>query len=84
MEIRILKKQGQSIRQIAKDLGLSSNTAREYLRKHQEPNYQTRPVQERKLDKYQNYLIDGEGQSFTASRAQFYIENVFKRTSAKA
>lgn len=58
MEIKILAKQGQSIREISKNLGVSRNTVRKYIRTNKKPVYQTRPVKEKKLDKYRNYLIE--------------------------
>lgn len=42
MEIRILLKQGKSIRGIAQELGVSRNTVRKYLRNSDEPVYRRR------------------------------------------
>jgi len=37
MEIQILRKQGRSIRQISKDMGISRNTVRKFLRSNHPP-----------------------------------------------
>lgn len=57
MEIQILKKQGKSIRQIAKSLGISRNTVRKFLRV-KKPNtiYGPRISGPSKLDPYKEYL----------------------------
>lgn len=58
MEIHILHKQGKSIRQISRLMGISRNTVRKYLRDYQpEPGYQTRPKKAAKLDPYKPYII---------------------------
>ena len=58
MEIKVLIKQGISIRKIAKQLGISRNTVRKCLRSNKDAVYQTRPNKEKKLDPYQDYLIE--------------------------
>ena len=62
MEIKILHKQGKSIRQIARDMCLSKNTVKKYLSKESAPKYKARIALPSKLDKYKEYLkkrIDG-------------------------
>lgn len=56
MEIRILHKQGHSIRAIARQLGVSRNTVRQYLRDAAEPGYSPRPDRASKLDPYKAHL----------------------------
>lgn len=56
MEIKILHRQGQSIRAIARHLGISRNTAREYLRTDEQPVYGSRPDRGSKLDPYKPYI----------------------------
>jgi len=56
MEIRILHKQGHSIRAIARQLGMSRNTVRQYLRDATEPRYSERPERASKLDPFKPYL----------------------------
>lgn len=57
MEINILAKQGLSIREIARKMGMSRNTVRRYLRNEREPLYTARQAKPSKLDGYKNYLI---------------------------
>ena len=56
MEIRILAKQGRSIREIARMTGHSRNTVRRYLRSSAWPGYTKRPERPSKLNPYKKYL----------------------------
>lgn len=56
MEIRILHKQGKSIRQIARELGIARKTVRKYLRQPEAPAYKPRAATPAKLDPYKQYL----------------------------
>ncbi len=56
MEIKILHRQGVGIRGIARQLGISRNTVREYLRKDKSPVYGPRPERGSKLDPYKPYI----------------------------
>lgn len=57
MDIHVLHRQGQSIRQIAKQLNLSRNTVRRYLRNvAQTSQYGPRPERASKLDPFKPYL----------------------------
>ena len=56
MEIRILHRQGHSIRAIARQLGLSRNTVRTYLRDDSSPRYKTRPQRASKLDPFKDHI----------------------------
>jgi Helix-turn-helix domain len=55
VEIRVLRRQGKSIREIARLLEVSRNTVRRYLRSEGLPCYE-RGVQPSKLDPYKQYL----------------------------
>ncbi|POR58625.1 hypothetical protein BKM23_16400 [Pseudomonas syringae pv. syringae] len=55
VEIRVLARQGHSIRQIAKTLGVSRNTVRRYLREPSVPSYSREP-RPTKLDAFHSYL----------------------------
>src|SRR5260370_39948254 len=57
VEIRVLSRQGKSIREIARMLEVSRNTARRYLRGDGLPHYEreTRPG---KLDHYKQYIAE--------------------------
>jgi transposase len=55
VEIRILKRQGKSIREIARMLDVSRNTVRRYLRGQGLPHYE-REARPSKLDPYKNYI----------------------------
>lgn len=57
MEIRILQKQGMSIRGIARHLGVSRATVRKYLREpEREPAYRARSRGPSKLDEHKDFL----------------------------
>ena len=58
MEIQVLKKQGRSIRQIARETGLSRNTVRRYLRERRAMGYGPREARPCKLDRYKAFLQD--------------------------
>jgi len=57
VEIRVLSRQGKSIREIARLLAVSRNTVRRYLRGAKLPHYarETRPS---KLDQYKQYIAE--------------------------
>ena len=57
VEIRVLRRQGKSIREIARMLELSRNTVRRYLRSERVPHYQ-REARAGKLDSYKQYLAE--------------------------
>src|SRR5215469_13943234 len=57
VEIRVLRRQGKSIRKIARMLNLSRNTVRRYLRGEGLPQYQREPGPS-KLDRYKQYLAE--------------------------
>jgi len=56
VEIRVLARQGKGIREIARDVGLSRNTVRKYLRSCAEAERSLRPRRSQKLDPYKAYL----------------------------
>jgi transposase len=54
--IKIPRKQGKSIKGIAKELGVSKNTVRKYLKQDSNPPYSCRPHRIIKLDSFKPYL----------------------------
>jgi len=56
MEIRVLAKHGKGVRKIARELGLSRNTVRRYLREPEAVRYRPRPARPAKLDPYKVYI----------------------------
>ncbi len=59
VDIHVLHRQGSSIRSIARQLGISRNTVRRYLRDHaQSPHYGPREARASKLDTFKPYLRD--------------------------
>src|ERR1700749_1137147 len=56
VEIQVLNKQGRSIRQIARETGLSRNTVRRYLREGRPIRYGPREPRSCKLDAYKDFL----------------------------
>lgn len=59
VKIQVLKHQGKSIKAIAREIGVSRNTVRKYLRKSNElPTYKKRELRSTKLSAYESYLKD--------------------------
>jgi len=57
MKVKILYSQGWSIRRIAKELGVSRNTVKKYIKNDiTEPQYSPRPTKPTKLEPYYAYL----------------------------
>lgn len=56
MQVKILFKQGKSIREISKLLKVSRNTVRRYLREEGKPSYKCRPKRQSKLAPFYSYL----------------------------
>ncbi len=76
MEIRILHRQGMGIRAIARQLGVSRNTVREYLRnENKKPAYAKRPDRVSKLDPYKPYIQE----RLAAARPQWIPAPVIER-----
>ena len=55
VEVRVMARQGKGIREIARDLGVSRNTVRRYLRGAQ-AQYTPRPKRPTKLAPYEDYV----------------------------
>ena len=75
MEISILHRQGESIRGIARQLGVSRNTVRAYLRQDASPVYGPRPDRASKLDPYKPYIE----QRLAAARPHWVPASVIDR-----
>src|ERR1700712_1221124 len=58
MEVRILKRQGLSVREIARRTGHSRNTVERYLRLEGDPAYSPRPAVSGKLDAHKTFLFE--------------------------
>jgi transposase len=58
VEVRVLHRQGQSVRSIAKELGCSRNTVRRYLRDVGAARYGPRAPRRCKLDPYKPYVLE--------------------------
>lgn len=58
VEIRVLARQGKSIREIAREVGTSRNTVRKYLRTHGEVTPTPRTGRVQKLDPYKAYIAE--------------------------
>lgn len=58
VEIRVLARQGKAVREIARELGLSRNTVRKYLRSLAEEHRPPRAGRSQKLDPFKAHLRD--------------------------
>lgn len=58
VEIRVLARRGRSIKEIARELGVSRNTVRKYLRHDAPPQYGPRAPRPTKLDAFKPYLLE--------------------------
>ncbi len=58
VDILVMHKQGRSIRAIARELNISRNSVRKYLRKPELPAYTPRAARGSKLDPYKPYLLE--------------------------
>ena len=56
VEVRVMARQGKGIREIAREMGISRNTVRRYLREGGTPAYKARSARPTKLDPYKGYL----------------------------
>lgn len=56
MTIRVLKKQGKTIKAIVRETGVSRNTVRKYLDNQEMPRYRKRSGRVSKLDPYKAYI----------------------------
>ena len=69
VEIRVLRRQGKSIREIARTLDLSRNTVRRYLRSEELPHYE-REARPSKLDPYKHYIAAAPSPESSPSKAR--------------
>lgn len=58
VEVRVMARQGKGIREIAREMGVSRNTIRRYLREPGAPAYKSRTPRRCKLDPYKAYLAE--------------------------
>ncbi len=58
VEINVLARQGKSIKEITRELGISRNTVRKYLKQEGPPIYGPRAPRPTKLDPYKCYLTE--------------------------
>ena len=56
MEIRVLAKHGKGVREIAREVGVSRNTVRRYLRSTDAARYRERPSQPGKLSAFEGFI----------------------------
>src|SRR5262245_10632017 len=57
LEIRVLHRHGKSIREIAREMRVSRNTVRRYLRDEEAERYKARSARPTKLDPFKDYLV---------------------------
>ena len=75
MEVRVLARRGGKVKQIARELGVSKNTVKRYLRDPDACRYKSRVPRPRKLDAYVEYL----GKRVEAARPHWIPATVLLR-----
>ena len=65
--IQVLRRQGQSKKAIARQLAISRNTVKRYLKRNTPPAYQRKP-EEKLLDRYAEQIKDMVAQGFIGTR----------------
>lgn len=58
LEIRVLDRHGKGIREIAREMGVSRNTVRRYLRDEDAKRYRPRSPQPTKLAPFKSYVTE--------------------------
>jgi transposase len=58
LEIRVLHRHGKSIREIAREMGVSRNTVRRYVRDDAAERYKSRPARTTKLSPFKAYIAE--------------------------
>jgi transposase len=58
LEIRVLHRHGEGIREIARETGSSRNTVRRYLRDESVERHKPRPRRATKLDPFKDYVVE--------------------------
>src|SRR5499427_8101007 len=58
LEIRVLRRHGKGIREIAREMGSSRNTVRRYLRDESAARYKPRAPRATKLDAFKDYVVE--------------------------
>ena len=58
LEMRVLHRHGKSIREIAREMGVSRNTVRRYLRDAEAERYKPRAPRPTKLDPFKDYIAE--------------------------
>ena len=56
LKIRVLHRHGKGLREIAREMGVSRNTVRRYLRDEDAVRYKARPPRATKLDAFKGYV----------------------------
>lgn len=74
MDLKLLSRQGMSIRAIARTTGLSRNTVRRALAAKTPPGYKPRPARAHKIEPYLDYLKSQLDQRPWVSAAQIFRE----------
>jgi len=58
VEVWVLAKHGEGAREIARELGVSRNTVRRYLREPAASRYSARPPRASKLELHKRYIVE--------------------------